>query len=91
VEARYQPESCCVITGRSLLCLRKVGEKLSIDRIDSTMGYVPGNTQLMAESLNRAKGRQDSVPRYALNRLLRRLARVVEDKLSNSEGAVILQ
>ena len=90
-EARYRPESTCSVTGRSLLALRKIGEKLTIDRIDSALGYVPGNTQLMAGTLNSAKGCRAAVPRRAINRLLHRLSRVIEDKLGSKDGAVILR
>lgn len=66
----------CEITGLSKHQLRKMGEQLSVDRINSFLGYVPGNCQIIAESLNQAKGRASNVPQSAINRLLRRAARV---------------
>lgn len=79
--------SRCAITGRSVFALRKVGERLSIDRIRPDLGYVPGNIQLIALSLNVAKGNRKEVPQWAVNRLLRKLERVVRDRLSEP-GAI---
>jgi hypothetical protein len=78
----------CVVTGRSLFALKKVGDKLSIDRIDPKKGYVVGNMQLLALSLNIAKGTKPMVPQAAINRLLRKLTRVVEDNFSSHNGAI---
>jgi hypothetical protein len=72
----------CDILGRSLFALRKVGERLSIDRIDPGRGYVAGNMRLIAMSLNTAKGTNKEVPQWAINKLLRKLERTVNDKLS---------
>jgi hypothetical protein len=73
---RHIPEMQCEITGLSKHLLKKIGERLSVDRISSFKGYVPGNCQIIAESLNKAKGRADHVPQSAINRLLRRASRV---------------
>lgn len=73
---RHIPEMQCEITGLSKHQLKKIGERLSVDRISSFLGYVPGNCQIIAESLNKAKGRSDHVPQSAINRLLRRASRV---------------
>jgi hypothetical protein len=78
------PTSRCAITGLSQKDLRKLGDTLSIDRIDSTQGYVEGNMQLMSMYLNNAKGIRPDVPKRAIKRLLRRLGRIVESKLSES-------
>ncbi len=79
--------SVCAVTGRSLLALRKVGEKLSIDRINPYGGYTIGNMRLLALSLNVAKGNRRTVPQSAINKLLRKLDRVVNDRLSRNDGA----
>lgn len=86
--ACYDPASCCSATGRSLLALRKIGEKLSVDRINPQRGYVPGNVQLLAMSLNEEKNNQRRAPRRKVNELLRRLQHVTEDILSSRKGAV---
>jgi hypothetical protein len=80
--------ACCCITGRSLLALQKVGDKLSVDRINPRRGYVKGNMQLMALSLNRAKAAQMTVPKTATNQLLRKLSHVTEDCFSTHTGAI---
>jgi hypothetical protein len=85
--ACYDPRSCCSITGRSLLALRKVGEKLSVDRINPRRGYVPGNVQLIALSLNIEKAEQRRAPVRAIDLLLRKLQHVTEDVLSTEMGA----
>jgi hypothetical protein len=73
---RHIPEMQCEATGLSKHSLKKIGERLSVDRINPFLGYVPGNCQVIAESLNKAKGRADHVPLYAINRLRRRASRV---------------
>lgn len=73
---RHIPEMQCEITGLSKHTLKKIGERLSVDRIDPYLGYIPGNCQIIAESLNKAKGRADHVPLSAINRLRRRASRV---------------
>lgn len=80
------PESRCAVTGLSNHELRKVGDQLSVDRIDSAVGYVQGNMRLLTMSLNRAKGVQDAVPEGAIQRLLRRLERVRASRLTSSRG-----
>jgi hypothetical protein len=82
-----QPESRCATSGRSLHALRKVGERLSIDRIDPNKGYTEGNMQLLALSLNKAKGNSSTVPARAVTALLKRLSFTVDDKLSDFPGA----
>jgi len=87
LELSRRSESLCTVTGRSGLSLMKVGEKLSVDRIDSSLGYVEGNMQLMALSLNSAKGAGPRVPQSAVHMLLRKLERVKDDCLSLVPGA----
>lgn len=87
VKACHDPAACCSGTGRSLLALRKIGEKLSVDRINPRRGYVPGNVQLLASKLNEEKRTNRRVPRKALDSLLRKLEGVTEDVLSSEEGA----
>jgi hypothetical protein len=74
--------SVCAVLGFSLLTLHKVGEELHVDRIDAHLGYVEGNMQLLCGSLNIAKGAESKVPRRAINRVLRKLERVTEDRWS---------
>jgi hypothetical protein len=81
------PKSLCAATGRALLALRKVGERLTVDRISPYQGYVSGNMQLLSGRLNSAKGVGDDVPREAVRRLLRRLEHVFDDRLSEVPGA----
>lgn len=73
--------------GGALLALRKIGERLTVDRINPRRGYVPGNVQLLAESINEEKNTHRRAPQRAINSLLRRLQHVTEDRLSNREGA----
>lgn len=79
--ATRKAATVCEISGLSLKTLRKIGDKLSIDRIDSNRGYVKGNMQIIALSLNVAKKRAGHVPRSAINRLLRMVERVAVNKL----------
>jgi len=83
------PMSCCAVTGRTLFTLRKVGDQLSVDRIDSTLGYVAGNMRLLALSLNVAKGAGDRVPQEAINKLLWRLDRVKDAAKDKTTGVAI--
>lgn len=78
--ARHDPRSVCVQTGLSAHTLQKCGYSLSVDRIDSTRGYVRGNCQLMAKPLNTAKGPRDTVPQSAINRVMRRVERRVNSR-----------
>lgn len=87
LEAANDPRSVCAVLGRSLFALRKVGQKLTVDRIDSTKGYVDGNMQLLASDLNSAKGVSMEVPWRSVHLILRRLERVVDDRLSRVPGA----
>lgn len=66
-----------------------MGEQLSVDRIDSNKGYVRENMQLIALSLNSAKRHYKEVPTWAVNKLLRKLERCVEDRFSDPAGASI--
>lgn len=72
----------CAVTGASLLALRKVGDALSVDRVENSLGYVAGNTRLIAMSLNTAKGADKHIPKRAIRLLIGRLEGVVFDKLS---------
>ena len=86
IQMTHDPAACDSVTGRSLHTLRKVGERLSVDRLDASLGYIPGNTQLLAMSLNTAKGSNAAVPAWATLSLLRKLRRTVDDKLSSTNG-----
>lgn len=70
-------------TGLSCHTLEKLGEKLSIDRIDNTRGYVPGNCAIIAACLNRAKGNRAKIPLSAIRALLNRAARVRHGRHTN--------
>lgn len=85
--ASWNPLTRCIITGRSLVALRKVGQRLTVDRIDSRKGYVEGNMQLMAGDLNSAKGVSERVPHSAIHRLLAKLQHTKDDRLSLVPGA----
>lgn len=71
------------------MTLRKVGQRLTVDRISSMLGYVDGNMQLMAGDLNSAKGNSAFVPQHAIHRLLAKLAQTKDDRLSDVPGATI--
>jgi hypothetical protein len=75
-------ESRCQVTGLSLHQLRKVGQHLQVDRLHNGTGYVKGNTQIIADSLNRAKGQGPEIPQRALRILRRKLERCANDSLS---------
>ena len=83
------PSMRCQVTGRSLRSLWKVGQKLSVDRIQNHLGYIPGNMQLMAVDLNSAKGSGVHVPQHAIHKLLAKLAQTKDDRLSEVPGATI--
>lgn len=85
--ACYDPASCCSATGRSLHSLRKIGERLSLDRINPRRGYVPGNVQLLVMSLNEEKKVNRRVPQSSVNALLKRLESVSHDNLTPSSAA----
>lgn len=89
IEMANKPWTTCCSTGYSLLALRKVGESLSVDRIDSSKGYVPGNIQIMALSLNKGKGEGQMVPRAVMNVLLRKLQKVKHDRFSKAQAETI--
>lgn len=76
------PASRCASTGISLVGLKKLGEKLSVDRIVPGLGYVEGNMRLLASCLNSAKGRKKNIPAVAVKNLLLRWERVRYDELS---------
>lgn len=79
----FDPQSRCEVTGLALHDLKKLGDQLSVDRIDPTLGYTGGNMRLISLKLNMAKGIRPSVPPYAVKRLLRRLTRIRVSKLSH--------
>lgn len=81
------PTSVCLISGRSLLALRKVGLTLTVDRLNSQLGYVEGNMQLLASDLNSAKGAETHVPQSAIHRLISRLDQTKNDRFSLVPGA----
>lgn len=81
------PTSLCSVLRRPLHTLSKVGETLTVDRIDPRLGYTKHNTRLLASSLNEAKGDSDVIPQSAINKLIRRLNGVCEDRQSNGDGA----
>jgi hypothetical protein len=85
--ACHMAESCCSLCGRSLHTLRKIGESLTVDRINPARGYVPGNVQLLAKSLNEEKKHTRRAPQRAVEALLRRLDGVTDDILSDRTGA----
>lgn len=69
------PRSRCAVSGLTLERLQ-LGDStgrtysLQVDRIRNSLGYVPGNMQLLACRLNRAKQGHDSVPAWAVHDLL---------------------
>jgi hypothetical protein len=76
-----QPTSRCAVMGKSLLTLTKIGETLTVDRIDSSRGYMPDNVRLLSSSLNSAKRDYARIPTQSIKRLERKLQRVVEGLL----------
>ena len=74
---RDLPESTCATSGLSAFTLWKMGEHLTVDRIDSSLGYVKDNCQLMARALNLAKGAGAEVPLRSVQRLLNRALRFI--------------
>lgn len=54
--AARDPAARCAISGLTLRQLKRRGEWLECDRIDSALGYVAGNMQLLARRLNASKG-----------------------------------
>jgi len=51
----HLPESCCAVSGLTRDELARIGDRLTVDRIDNDRGYTRGNMQLLAGSLNREK------------------------------------
>jgi hypothetical protein len=88
VDLSWVPTERCSVTGRSLFALRKIGRRLTVDRIDSMLGYVEGNMQLLTDDLNSAKGNRHSVPWDAINRLIHKLDGTVHDCHSQLNVAV---
>lgn len=84
--ARHVRTNRCAVLGASAFLLSKLGETLTVDRIDSRLGYIKGNMQLLCGYLNTAKGVQDVVPQWAINRMQRRLDRLVTDYHSKMLG-----
>lgn len=77
------PDSVCSATGLSLHTLKKLGVRLSVDRIDNSRGYVKGNCVLLAEPLNQAKGQGTYIPQASIDRLLYRAAKVRKSRHDN--------
>jgi len=82
LQGRHKKNARCQASGISLLTLEKMGEVLTVDRINPFKGYVRGNMQLLARYLNSAKGVQRKVPKAAVKRLRRKMVRYSHDKLS---------
>lgn len=80
--ARHKKYARCRASGISLLTLEKMGEVLTVDRINPYRGYVRGNMQLLARYLNSAKGVKRKVPKAAIKRLRRKMVRYSHDRLS---------
>lgn len=79
----YDPRERCSVTGLALHDLKKLRDKLSVDRIDPTKGYIGGNMRLISLKLNIAKGIRTSIPPAIIRRYLRRLDRIRVSRLSN--------
>jgi hypothetical protein len=71
LEASHDPEARCEASGLAGDDLARIGQRLTVDRIDSGRGYVTGNMALLASRLNRMKGRLPKVPWWEVDRLLR--------------------
>lgn len=82
LKARHKKRSRCRASGISALTLEKMGQVLTVDRIDPRKGYMRGNMQLLSMCLNSAKGASLKVPRAAVKRLRRRMVRYANDSLS---------
>jgi hypothetical protein len=87
VKLSQDAHSQCAILGRSALSLWKVGELLSVDRIDPNLGYVSGNMRLITMSLNRSKGIKSYPAQHAINLVLNKLDRTCENRLDEVPGA----
>ena len=48
-------EGCCAITGKAMVHKNGSLYTVSVDRIDSSLGYVEGNVQLVCKAINLAK------------------------------------
>jgi len=59
----------CSASGLTARELASIGQRLDVDRINPWRGYVIGNMQLLASSLNSLKGRSPSVPHWAPDEL----------------------
>lgn len=64
-------DSECAASGLTLEQLLRVGQTLQVDRINPYRGYVRGNCQLLAASLNRAKWRHEAPPEWEVEALVR--------------------
>lgn len=80
------PRSVCGVSGYSLLALKKVGEELTVDRVNPRLGYVVGNIRLLARGLNNAKGVGREVPRGAVLKLRWKVQRIRKDKWTREVG-----
>lgn len=52
----YKQNGLCAISGMKMTHRYKDLRSISIDRIDSTKGYIKGNVQLVCQWVNLAKG-----------------------------------
>lgn len=52
---------CCAVTGVPLVHRMYSVQSVSIDRIDSSLGYVDGNVQLVCKFVNLGKGEHSNV------------------------------
>lgn len=76
VRRAREPSSTCAVSGLCGRVLRALGDRLSVDRVVPSLGYVPGNMRLLSLRLNTAKGQRRAVPVRTLARLLDRAQRV---------------
>jgi len=83
----HHPRSRCYRTGITLHVLARIGQSLWIDRINPNLGYTTTNMQLLASSLNQAKGVQKEVPLDAVKRLMRRIDRLAYESYSSRKAA----
>lgn len=73
--ASHAPESVCSSSGLTGAQLLSIGIRLTVDRIDPSLGYVAGNMRLMASSLNYLRRGTEPVAKEAIASLKRRASR----------------